>query len=266
VIARRALILAVALGVGAWSLAPQAKYTVLRFGAIVTGQGPVIRDGIVVIEGDRIRFVGEARSPVPAGAAMVDLRPLTAIPGLIDAHTHMTYSWDRAPGTTPLKQGRRDPAKAVELSAPNAMRTLEAGVTTVRDLGASNGFDLQLRDEIADGRIVGPRMFVSGAGISAGRDGGPAVDMIAGLVNARALVGVDWIKVYASRGSFQSVDTTQTLTYDQLKAVVDAARAKQIPVAIHSYGPSGAKDAVRAGADSVEHGIDLDDETFALMK
>jgi imidazolonepropionase-like amidohydrolase len=71
--------------------------------------------------------------------------------------------------------------------------------------------------------------------------------------------------VYASRGSFQSVDTTQTLTYEQLKAIVDAGRASRIRVAIHSYGPSGVKDAVRAGADSVEHGIDLDDETLAMM-
>jgi len=72
--------------------------------------------------------------------------------------------------------------------------------------------------------------------------------------------------VYASRGSYQSVDTTQTLTYEELKAIVDAAHAQGTPVAIHSYGSSGVRDAVRAGADSIEHGIDIDDETFALMK
>jgi imidazolonepropionase-like amidohydrolase len=77
--------------------------------------------------------------------------------------------------------------------------------------------------------------------------------------------GSDWVKVYGSRGSYQSVDTTQTLTYEQMKAAVDAAHAKSRPVAIHSYGPSGVKDAVRAGADSIEHGIDLDDETIADM-
>src|SRR6185436_7112315 len=74
------------------------------------------------------------------------------------------------------------------------------------------------------------------------------------------------IKVYASRGSYQSVDTTQTISYDELKLIVDAAHKMGVPVAIHSYGASGVKDAVRAGADSVEHGIELDDETFAMMK
>jgi imidazolonepropionase-like amidohydrolase len=81
----------------------------------------------------------------------------------------------------------------------------------------------------------------------------------------RLKAGVDWIKVYASRGSFDSVDTTQTVTYDEMKAVVDAAHERGKKVAVHSYGPSGVKDAVRAGADSVEHGVDLDDETIAEM-
>ena len=81
----------------------------------------------------------------------------------------------------------------------------------------------------------------------------------------RIKAGSDWIKVYASRGSFDSVDTTQTITFDEMKAIVDAAHAQAHKVAIHSYGASGVKDAVRAGADSIEHGIDLDDETIAEM-
>jgi imidazolonepropionase-like amidohydrolase len=108
-------------------------------------------------------------------------------------------------------------------------------------------------------------MFVAGRGISAGRGGGPAIDAIASEVAAREKAGADWIKVYASRGSFDSVDTTQTLTFDQMKAIVDAAHALGRKVAIHSYGGSGVRDAVRAGADSIEHGIELDDETLADM-
>jgi imidazolonepropionase-like amidohydrolase len=88
---------------------------------------------------------------------------------------------------------------------------------------------------------------------------------MAGLVDARVKAGSDWIKVYASRGTYNSVDTTQTLTFDEIKAVVDAAHAAGKPVAVHSYGASGVKDAVRAGADSIEHGIELDDETLAMM-
>ena len=242
---------------------PQSKLIVLRFGAVVTGQGQTIRDAIIVVEGDRIRSVGAARSAVPAGAETIDLRPLTAIPGLIDAHTHMTYFWDGAAGTTPLNQPRREPAQLVELAAANARKTLETGVTTVRDLGASRGTDYLMRDLIAAGKMIGPRMIVAGQGISAGRGGAPFDASV--LVETRLKAGSDWIKVYASRGSFQSVDTTQTMSYDQLKAIVVAAHAQKVPVAIHSYGASGVKDAVRAGADSIEHGIDLDDETFAMM-
>jgi imidazolonepropionase-like amidohydrolase len=138
-------------------------------------------------------------------------------------------------------------------------------VTTVRDLGASRGTDLAMRDLINSGRMVGPRMFVAGQGISAGRGATPDAAAMQQTTEARLATNADWVKVYASRGSFQSVDTTQTIGFDALKAIVDAAHAKGRKVAIHSYGPSGAKDAVRAGADSVEHGIDLDDETLAEM-
>jgi len=123
-----------------------------------------------------------------------------------------------------------------------------------------------MRDLIAMGAMQGPRMFVAGQGISAPRGGAaPGPEALRQQTEVRIAAGSDWIKVYASRGSFQSVDTTQTLTYDDMKAIVDAAHAKQHRVAIHSYGASGVKDAVRAGADSVEHGIDLDDETIAEM-
>jgi imidazolonepropionase-like amidohydrolase len=237
----------------------------LRFSTVVTMTGAPVRDAVVVIDGARVRSVGSGSRAVPAGVEVIDLRPLTAIPGLIDAHTHMTYYWDGAPGTTPLKQPRREPAQTVQLAAANARKTLESGVTTVRDLGASAGTDYAMRDLIAAGKMLGPRMFVSGQGISGGRGGGPALAAIPALVDARITGGSDWIKVYASRGSFQSVDTTQTLFVDQLKAIVEAAHARQVRVAIHSYGPEGVRDAVRAGADSVEHGIELDDDTLALM-
>jgi len=107
-------------------------------------------------------------------------------------------------------------------------------------------------------------MFVAGQGLSAPRGDAPKPDYRQ-LAEARIAAGSDWVKVYGSRGSYQSVDTTQTLSFDEMKAAVDAAHAKNHPVAIHSYGPSGVKDAVRAGADSIEHGIDLDDETIADM-
>ena len=246
--------------------ASQTRLIALRFASVVTMTGPPVKDGVIVVEGDRIRSVGSGNRAVPAGPEVLDMRPLVAIPGLIDAHTHMTYVWDPASGTRPLSQPPREPAETLRLQEANARKTLETGVTTVRDLGAGRGADYAMRDAINAGRMTGPRMFVAGSGISGGRTGGPGAAAMAALVDTRIKAGSDWIKVYASRGSYQSVDTTQTLTYEELKAIVDAAHAQAKPVAVHSYGASGVRDAVRAGADSVEHGIEIDDETFGAMK
>ena len=226
----------------------------------------MVTDAVVIVQGDRIVSVSSGTRDLPKGADVVDLRRYTGIPGLIDAHTHMTYYWDRQPGTRPLGQRRR-PAVTVFLAQDNARRTLETGVTTVRDLGASNETDFSMRDLIQMRAMPGPRMFVSGQGISVARGStGPNPDAMRTATEERIKAGADWVKVYASRGSFQSVDTTQTITFDEMNAIVQTAHAQGRKVAIHSYGPSGVKDAVRAGADSIEHGIDLDDETIAEMK
>jgi imidazolonepropionase-like amidohydrolase len=236
----------------------------IRAGKVVDGTGKTISNAVIVVDNDRIVSVGTAAPS--AGADVIDLSRFTIVPGLIDVHTHMTYYWDRTPGTRPLGQPRRPAGVTTVLAGENARLTLDTGVTTVRDLGASNDVDYAMRDLINMGRMIGPRMFVAGQGLSAARDRtGPVPDMYRQQAEARIAAGSDWVKIYGSRGSYQSVDTTQTLTYDEMKAAVDAAHAKGHRVAIHSYGPSGVKDAVRAGADSVEHGIDLDDETIAEM-
>jgi imidazolonepropionase-like amidohydrolase len=239
-----------------------AATTAIRTGKVIGPAGQVIANAVIVIDGDRITSIGTAAPP--AGADVIDLSRFTVIPGLIDLHTHMTYYWDPASGTRPLGQPRRPAGVTTVLAAENARRTLETGVTTVRDLGASGDVDYAMRDLINMGKMTGPRMFVAGQGLSAPRADAPKPDY-GQLAAARVAAGSDWVKVYGSRGSYQSVDTTQTLTFDEMKAAVDAAHAKNHPVAIHSYGASGVKDAVRAGADSIEHGIELDDETIADM-
>lgn len=238
--------------------------TALRFGHLWDGTRHTA-NVTVLVDGTKITAVG-TRVPIPKGTTEVDLRRYTAIPGLIDLHTHITYYWDHAPQTTPLKQGQRSADELFERAFENAQKTLETGVTTIRDLGASRGVDYRMRDAVSSGAKVGPRMFVAGSGLSAGRGGTPNTpDQWRQAVTQRAQSGSDWIKVYASRGSYQSVDTTQTLTFDDMKAIVDTAHAAGKPVAIHSYGASGVRDAVRAGADSIEHGIELDEATLKEM-
>jgi imidazolonepropionase-like amidohydrolase len=122
-----------------------------------------------------------------------------------------------------------------------------------------------MRDLIRAGAMIGPRMFVAGQGLSGNPTAPVDLEARRKTVDERVKAGVDWIKVFGSRGSYDSVDTTQTVTFEEMKAIVDAAHAAGRKVAIHSYGPSGVKDAVMAGADSVEHGIDLDDATLAEM-
>ena len=227
-----------------------------HFAAVWDGE-KVTRDACIVVEGDRIQSVG------PCSGASTDLTKYTAIPGLIDVHTHMTYVLGNPVG----RAGRA--AAVVFLSQDNARKTLETGVTTVRDLGSSGYADIAMRDLINLGKMPGPRMFVAGYGLQNTRGNnvtpntahGPAeVDKVA---RAQVAAGADWVKMYASTGSGQDVTGTQTYSFEEIKAAVDAAHSLGRRIAVHSYGPEGARDAVRAGVDSLEHATDMDDDTIA---
>ncbi len=234
----------------------------------------VIDRPLVLIESGRVRSVTPGNPRPPAGAEVIDWTRYYGLPGLIDVHTHMTYYWDRAPGTRPRGQ-RRMAAVTVFLAQENARKTLETGVTTVRDLGSQEYTDIAMRDLIQRGAMSGPRMLVCGYGITASRGpdrrtplaGGSAgsPEEVTAAVKRQLDAGVDVIKMYGSVGGFENVNTQQTFTYEEMKAAVDAAHAAGKRIAIHSYGPEGARDAVRAGADSVEHAVDIDDATLAAM-
>ena len=271
-----ALCIATALPPGDAHAATNTK--AVRFGKLVDGTGRVLTDAVVVIDGDRITRVGSGDAAVPQGAEVIDLARYTGIPGLIDVHTHMTYYWDQADGTRPWEQhGSRNPAVTVFLAQENARKTLESGVTTVRDLGASDYADVAMRDLINRGAMTGPRMFVAGYGLHVTwqparpgfvmPEGGRAdgVPEVLRAVRQQVAAGADVVKVYGSTGSGDDVSGDQTYTFDEMKAAVDAAHQAGKRIAIHSYGPAGARDAVRAGADSLEHATDLDDATIAEM-
>jgi imidazolonepropionase-like amidohydrolase len=163
------------------------------------------------------------------------------------------------------------------LARANLEKTLEAGVTTVRDMNAAELTDVAMRDLIRMGTWTGPRMFVVGYGLGVTRQpyrpgsgaAGPGTvdgpDEVRLRVRQLIASGVDWIKMFGSTGSFEDVSQNETFTFDEMKAAVDTAHALGKRVAIHSYGPAGARDAVHAGADSVEHATDMDDETIAEM-
>jgi len=258
---------------------PDAKAVkAVRFGKLWDAKGKMWTNAIVIVDGDRIRSVTMDASAIPAGAEMIDLSKYTGLPGLIDAHTHMTIYTDETPGEPMLKQlTSNPPAVELFLARKGAMRTLEAGVTTVRDLGADQYLDIAMRDLINRGEMIGPRMFVCGYGLYITNtpykpgmnlpSGGVAdgVPEVLKSVRQQIAAGADVIKMYASTGTDDDVTGFQTYSYEEIKAAVDAAHQFGKKIAIHSYGPDGARDAVRAGTDSLEHATDLDDATIQEM-
>lgn len=269
------LLLAVATGVSSHA---QPAVTAVRFGRLIGMRGVTVGDAVVLVENRRITAVGQGDAAIPAGATVIDLRPLVGMPGLIDVHTHMSFYWDRAAGTTPWgRLGSFSTPVLVYLSQENARKTLEAGVTSVRDLGSVDYADIALRDLINRGAMIGPRMFVAGAGLHISRaavrpgfdrpDPGRA-DGVAGVTLAARQqlgAGADWIKMYGSTGSDQDVSGFQTYTLDEMRAAVAVAHQAGKRIAIHSYGPDGARDAVLAGTNSVEHATGMDAATIARM-
>jgi len=250
----------------------------VRFGKLWDAKGKLWAKAIVIVEGERIKAVTTDASVIPPGAEVIDLSKLTGLPGLIDVHTHVTMYTDEAPGQPMLKQlAASPPAVEVFLARKGALRTLEAGVTTVRDLGADQYMDIAMRDLINRGEMIGPRMFVCGYGLyitntpykpGLNRPAGGIADGVPEVLRAvrqQIAAGADVIKMYASTGTDDDTTGFQTYNYDEIKAAVDTAHQFGKKIAIHSYGPDGARDAVRAGTDSLEHATDMEDATIAEM-
>jgi imidazolonepropionase-like amidohydrolase len=267
--------------------AQSGSIKVVFAGRLIDGTSNTVRTNVsIVIEKDRIKEVRDGRASI-AGAEVVDLSDATVMPGLIDAHTHLTMQIGRDTSNPAFGLMRRP--SYIALNATQYARvTLLAGFTTVRDVGASEFVDLSLRDAINNGIIPGPRMFVSGKALSItgghGDAGGlredvlPEPDWRHGIVNSpedgiRAVrynvkYGVDLIKIAATGGvlSLSDASLEQHFTYDEMKAICDTAHMLGMKVAAHAHGAKGIKEALRAGVDSIEHGSYLDDEAVTLFK
>ena len=275
---RKIFFLSLLLIVNASTFLLHAQVKAIRFGKVIDGKGNVISDAVVIVKADRIVSVGQEKQiTIPQEAEIINLKQYTAIAGLIDVHTHMTFYWDKAPGSNPWGQiGTLGAAVTVFLAKENALKTLEAGVTTVRDLGSVDYMDISMRDLINRGAMVGPRMFVAGNGLHISNapfsatshpDAGLAdgVDEVKKVARQNIAAGADWIKMYASTGSDKDVTGFQTYTYDEMKAAADVAHMAGKRIAIHTYGPAAVNDAIRAGTNSIEHATDVDDSSFINM-
>ena len=266
--------------------APPAPVPLLLTGArVLDPAGDRLLDGRdVLIENGRIAAVGPTGSlSVPAGTRRVDLAGLTLIPGLIEMHSHLLlHPYDETPWDD---QVLKEPLELRTIRAVVAAKaTLEAGFTTVRDLGTEGaGFaDVALRDAITQRMIPGPRVFAATRAIVATGSYGPAgfdprweipkgAQVVDGPVEMRKAVrqqiaaGADWIKVYADYRRRPGI-TTPTLTQEEMAAAVDEAGSAGLPVAAHAYTEEGIRRAVAAGVKTIEHGTNVTDELLALMK
>jgi imidazolonepropionase-like amidohydrolase len=274
---------------GLWFLcatAAAAQVTAIKAGRLVdVDSGTLLTDQVILIRDSRITAVGKSLA-IPADAAVIDLSAMTVLPGLIDCHTHLA---DGAHETEPLKQLTKTAAQVALESVPNARLTLESGFTTVRDVGVYRAFnDVALRDAIARGDIIGPRMFVAGAYITisggAGALTGTAPDItlpwdlhygeanspwqVREKIRLLADHGVDLIKVLSSGAVLEhgSNPNSQEFTMEELQAAVDEAAHFGLRVAAHAHARQGIKNAIVAGVASVEHATMIDDEGIALAK
>ncbi|MBI1392279.1 MAG: amidohydrolase family protein [Alphaproteobacteria bacterium] len=252
--------------------------------AIDPGSGRVIDNAAVIVSDGRIAAIGARTStPAPAGAEAIDLGARTLMPGLIDMHTHLSGPATKGRGYDGLQYaGERN----VVWGVVHARKTLDAGFTTVRNVG-SGGYDmLAVRDAINEGEIPGPRMFVAGPPI--GIVGGHCSDRnylphdaervgegvatgpweMREKVRRNVKFGVDLIKTCSTGGVFSKgtlLGAPQS-TVEELEAIVDEAHMRGLKVASHAHGTVGIKNAIRAGVDTIEHASFLDDEAIAMAK
>lgn len=283
-VARCFLLLGIASA--AWAAGP----VVLKADRMFDGKADrLITPGVVVVLAGKIQGVG-AGAAIPQGAEVIDLGDATLLPGFIDAHTHLSMQASDDWKQDEINSLRKTIAERALDATEYARKTLMAGFTTVRDVGSWDYIDVGLRNAIRDGKVPGPRMLVSVHAIGAtgghcdhtggfrfglfGKEPGPedgvanGPDAVRTAVRLDVKYGADVIKTCATGGVLSLTDDVDTpqLTQAELDALVDEAHALHRKTAAHAHGATGAKRAIRAGIDSIEHGTFMDDEALDMMK
>jgi len=269
------------------SFAQTSTVTAIKCGRLINpADGSITQNAIIIVRGDRVEQAGPTLK-IPDGANVIDLSRLTVLPGLIDSHTHILLQPEDERGAPPVIT-KSQAFRTVQAVAA-AKRDLEAGFTTMRDLDSEGaGFaDVAIRDGINRGIIPGPRLFVSTYALTitgghmnnSGLNPDIQVPEPAALTDSREAMiaevrrevkyGADWIKLYAT-GTLRHVDPVtleplSQVSLEDVKAVVGEAARWHRDVAAHAYGGDGAKNAIRGGVRSLEHGMLMDDEALKLL-